>query len=103
MSRYVDMNIEDLLNIFDFNSCKRADLCYQNKEMWNGFILYDTAREVINSLDDIGYNVIGFCDAPYSDHDFNKAIILENYNDNYNIYWCHVSEDLIAQWKYSLT
>lgn len=104
MAKYVDMPMEDLLNIFNFDSCpKQVDLYYQNREEWNGFILDDTAREVVNVLDDIGYNVIGFCDAPYPDNNFDKAIVLEDYENNYDIRWCHVSAYLIIQWRCSLT
>lgn len=104
MAKYINMSTEDLLNIFNFNSyIPHVDLNYQNKETWNGFILDDTAREVINALDDLGYNILGFCDAPYPDGDFDKAIILEAYDQDYDIYWCHVSNYLILQWRCSLT
>ncbi len=104
MAKYVDMPMEDLINIFNLNSCpKQVDLRSGNRERWNGFIWYDTAREVVNELDDIGYNVIGFTDAPYPDSSFDKAIVLEDYENDYDIRWCHVSADLILQWRYSLS
>lgn len=104
MARYIDIPKEDLLNIFNFNSCpKEVFLHYGNRENWNGFILEDSAREIIELLDGYGYNIVGFCDAPYSDHNFDKAIVLEAYEQDYEIYWCHVSDYLIVQWRCSIT
>lgn len=104
MARYVDMSQEDLLNIFNFNSTpQRTDLNYRNREEWNAFILRETAREVVNDLDDMGYNIVGFCDAPWEDNNFDKAIVLERYDEDYDIYWCHISDYLIVQWRCSLT
>lgn len=104
MAKYIDMAQEDLINIFKVGSYdKSVELNVYNKELYNGFLLADNVREVVNMLDYCGYNILGFCDAPYVVHEnFDKAIILEDYTDDYQIRWCHVPDYLIFKWQCEL-
>lgn len=105
MARYVDMNQNDLIKIFHAGSYDvNIQLNFYNHEADDMFIYYDTAREVINYLDEIGYNLLGFgLKVPYFalDDNYNRPAILES-KDDFSIHWCHVSDKLIEKWQESL-
>ena len=75
-------------------------LDFSNHEMFNSVLLYHTEKEVLKWCEEYGYKLLGFTKAPYSHHifeDFNLAMVVED--ENFQIWWFHVSEDTIKEWR----
>lgn len=87
--------------LFDFNSAddKQHFLNFQNHEMLNSVLFYDSQREVLSWCRKQGFNLLGFTKAPYGNgyEDFDWAMVLED--EEFNIWWIHVADFNIKNWK----